>query len=1066
MRLLKTQIKLFVAVALMFRVGDYAKAGPLNPSDFASLGPNPFTASGTVNINTASTPPVLTNANSTTINGVVSNGIAVFTFDQITIGAGVTVNGVRNAGSRPLALLSHGGITNAGTINLSGGAGETGIGDTQYQGVKGGNAGPGGGGGGGGGSLGAAGAGGFGYVNGGNASPGGDYPQFGGGGAGGSVEPGGGGAARLTGTIPTDGGGGAFGGNGGNSIEYQGQIGPGGTNYGDLGRKLEGGSGGAGGSSSDHFSGGGGGGGGGAVEIGALGNISLGGMILASGGNGLESDFSGGGGAGGGILVHAQTVSLTGYLNASGGFSSPRTDSDLSNPAFGGGGGGGRVLIITADGTLASGSLADNFVNVLGGTNEVSPPGQPGVKQLCAATFTVTTTADSGAGSLRQAVMDANVCPGSATITFAPSAYGTITLTNGELFITNDLSILGPGVTNVTVNGNHTSRVFYINPSNTVTIAGLTITNGNVGGQLGGAIRNDHATLTVSNCVITGSSAADGGGILNDGNGGRGASLTIINSTLSHNFAVETGGGIYSDGQRNTTTLSVIGSSISDNSAGDAAGIFNRADSGTVTALLLDSTVSGNSATGNGGGLWSATISGTNELMVINSTFSSNVASNHGGAIVHSIDLGASRSTLTILNSTFSANSSPDGASIVNLGKTNVGIQATLQIGSTILNAANSGIISNSFGSIVSLGYNLSSDSGGGFLDQSTDLTNSNPMLGPLQDNGGPTFTHGLLCDSPALDAGTNFLNLANDQRGPGFPRSFDSATDIGAFEGTQQSCNQPPVALCTNVTVSAGTNCMADASIDNGSFDPDVGDSITNNVQSPVGPYSLGTNTVVLTVTDSHGSSSSCTGLVFVVDTTPPIIHCPTNMVTTNDSGQCSAVVNYAVSADDNCSSVDLSEDFPSGSTFSKGTNTVTVTGVDLAGNTNTCTFTITVVDKEAPLVMCRPAPNPSGKVSEPGKGGNINPNGYYQLLAKDNCDANPAIYVKDTKSGFVAGPFKDGDIVRLKHAGGAASSVAGTVPVAAVISLKGNGLGVAQDADGNRTADASGCVMAVSVK
>ena len=158
----------------------------------------------------------------------------------------------------------------------------------------------------------------------------------------------------------------------------------------------------------------------------------------------------------------------------------------------------------------------------------------------------------------------------------------------------------------------------------------------------------------------------------------------------------------------------------------------------------------------------------------------------------------------------------------------------------------------------------------------------------------------------------------------------------------------------------------------------------------------------------------------------------------------------------------------FPSGSTFSKGTHTVTVTGADLAGNTNTCTFTITVLDKEAPRVQCRPAPNPSGKLSEPGNPGRrgVNPSGYYELLANDNCDSSPKIYIKDTGSPFVAGPFTDGDIVRLKHAGGSASSSPGRAPVVATISLKGNGLAIAKDADGNVTPDASGCVMAVSLK
>ena len=111
----------------------------------------------------------------------------------------------------------------------------------------------------------------------------------------------------------------------------------------------------------------------------------------------------------------------------------------------------------------------------------------------------------------------------------------------------------------------------------------------------------------------------------------------------------------------------------------------------------------------------------------------------------------------------------------------------TAQIGSTILNAAS---IVNDRGTVTSLGHNLSSDGGGGFLTATGDQTNTNPMLGPLQDNGGPTFTHALMASSPAIDKGKNFSGSATDQRAN--PRTFDDpnianasggGTDIGAVE-------------------------------------------------------------------------------------------------------------------------------------------------------------------------------------------------------------------------------------------------------------------------------------------
>src|SRR6266436_774533 len=107
-----------------------------------------------------------------------------------------------------------------------------------------------------------------------------------------------------------------------------------------------------------------------------------------------------------------------------------------------------------------------------------------------AVTFTVTSTADDGSdGTLRNAI--AAAAPGD-TINFSLATPATITLTDGELLINKDLTILGPGATNLAINGNAASRVFSLGSSNTVTIAGLTITNG--AASKGGGILNDLST--------------------------------------------------------------------------------------------------------------------------------------------------------------------------------------------------------------------------------------------------------------------------------------------------------------------------------------------------------------------------------------------------------------------------------------------------------------------------------------------------------------------------------------------------------------------------------------------
>jgi hypothetical protein len=271
-------------------------------------------------------------------------------------------------------------------------------------------------------------------------------------------------------------------------------------------------------------------------------------------------------------------------------------------------------------------------------------------------------------------------------------------------------------------------------------------------------------------------------------------------------------------------------------------------------------------------------------------------------------------------------------------------------------------------------------------------------------------------------------------------------------------STNHPPVAKCKDVLVSADpTNCLAAASIDDGSFDPDAGDTITQT-QSPPGPYPLGTTAVTLTVLDTHGASSSCAGIVTVVDTMPPSISCPDSITATNDPGQCSASVTFAVSAFDCGGILDLSCDIPSGSIFPVGTTTVTCTAIDKANNTNTCSFTVTIVDGEAPLVACRPAPNPSDKkIPVAGKNpkSGQNPDGYYQLLAKDNCDGNPSIYVGDSASAFVAGPFKSGDVVKItQDPTGTPGQEPGPRFIVAHIWLNGDPLLYAVDAAGNVSA------------
>jgi hypothetical protein len=393
----------------------------------------------------------------------------------------------------------------------------------------------------------------------------------------------------------------------------------------------------------------------------------------------------------------------------------------------------------------------------------------------------VTNTNDSGLGSLRGAIAAAG---DGDVIVFDPALKGqTITLTSDELFINNNLTITGPGPSQLTVKrstegGTPPFRIFHI-LEHTVTIEGLSIINGlapgNATGPGGGIFcedeefNNERLAVTVNNCVISGNTAGGGSGF----GGGGGISfaalndfapstLTVSNCTISGNTLVEPsssigGGGIFIVVHDHTAMSSVT---------------------------ISNSTISGNSADGVGGGIDNYGTVPTAVLMITNSTLSGNTASSFGGGIYNYGDFGAN-ATLRINNSTLSGNSANSGGAIYNTGS-HFGGTAALDIGDTILNSGpTGGTLFNDGGTVTSLGYNLSSDDAGGNLNGPGDQINTDPLLGPLQDNGGPSFTHELLPGSPAIDAGDpNFTPPPFfDQRGPGFERVVNGRIDKGSFE-------------------------------------------------------------------------------------------------------------------------------------------------------------------------------------------------------------------------------------------------------------------------------------------
>jgi len=453
-----------------------------------------------------------------------------------------------------------------------------------------------------------------------------------------------------------------------------------------------------------------------------------------------------------------------------------------------------------------------------------------------ATTYTVTNTADSGAGSLRQALDDANNNAGADIIVFDAGSAGTITLTTGQLDIFDDVTITGLGAADSIISGNNNSRIFYIynyDDPLTVSISGLTMTDGASG--TGGAIANWGNDLTLSSVVLTGNEAIDTGGAIHSQpsaspNTDSNAPLTIIDSEISDNTAGESGGGLnlymvgnvtitntvvsgnatlYGGGgiyTRNAGNVSIDSSTFDQNTAGgDGGGLYATfTDSFTMT----NSTVSGNQAT-DGGGL---ELGKNGDVLIANSTIANNVGSpigGNGGALYSWESTG----DISIIFCTISGNAS--STSTVRLASDS---PYKIEITGTIIsdNATDAGsgtqavelLLTEVFESTdapseltLSSSLIMGTTAGDPLIDGGGNVNGVSAQLGVLADNGGATFTMEPASGSPVIDAGplswTAFAGDGSDQRGGLFLRVNNGQSDMGAIE------TQPePVPPTTTTTV------------------------------------------------------------------------------------------------------------------------------------------------------------------------------------------------------------------------------------------------------------------------
>jgi CSLREA domain-containing protein len=466
------------------------------------------------------------------------------------------------------------------------------------------------------------------------------------------------------------------------------------------------------------------------------------------------------------------------------------------------------------------------------------------VRTVTAAAITVNTTDDElnadGDCSLREAIVAANTdtavdaCPagsGADTINLPAGTYTLSLVGNdddasaGDLDITQDLTLAGAGPLQTTIDANGIDRAIHILGNASTQISRLTVIGGNLSSLLGAGIYVYQGSLTLILSRVwhsTGLAAISVAPIINN-------ALTILDSRIEDNF----------------------GSGVAVN--------------GNATGLIVNSTISGNSTSGSGGGVSNAGI-----LTIVNSTISGNDSAYDGGGIsthngqVHLYNV-------TIANNTTDS----DNDSFGNGGGIAIGSIATVTFQNTIIagNFDNSNpglVIPDCSGVLTSEGYNLiQSDFGCGITGDTTgNRINQDAALDPLQNNGGPTFTHALQITSEAINTGNpagcrdhNGDLLDTDQRG--YVRN--GRCDIGAFEYGSAGTPTPTNTLLP-ATASPTATATATPPAD---YLPLILDEAGSSVFETGTPAPTGTGTALPTPTRTPSATEA--------QNTPPPLPTPT---------------------------------------------------------------------------------------------------------------------------------------------------------------------------------------------
>jgi CSLREA domain-containing protein len=413
----------------------------------------------------------------------------------------------------------------------------------------------------------------------------------------------------------------------------------------------------------------------------------------------------------------------------------------------------------------------------------------------------------NGAGgtcTLREAIEESANEPGMDTINIAVT--GTINLT-GSLF-PSDVQINGPGAGSLTVRRNTTGSYSVFVTNGTVTLSGLTISNGKNDINGGGAIDNS-GTVNINNCTV---SSNQGGAVFT-----LFGVVNISGSTFSNNTTIRAGGGV----NNYKGALNITGNTFTNNSASGSSGGHISTNGGTTT-------ITGSSFTGATGG---GAIYNTGAMTITGSTISNNAnnaSALAAGGITNESNFFDSVGNLSISNSTISGNSAQQGGGIRNMNGATLNVSNSTISGNlvsngfggilnknstatlrsvTVANNQDSGIYKEGSGTVTlhntivwgnnidifggnvdaASSYNLVGFNSGGLSHNvNGNQVNVNPLLGALAPNGAATQTHSLPCNSAAINrADPNHANVpATDQRN--IPRPAGLRSDVGAFESIE----------------------------------------------------------------------------------------------------------------------------------------------------------------------------------------------------------------------------------------------------------------------------------------